>query len=104
MLAEARAARAGGGEALGIDALRRRSETRSDMRHVIEIPDEIEQALEKRASETGDNVAHIIICLQRRLGVGGRSPTRSTRGGSRKRCALRPTADRCGRDALASNA
>jgi hypothetical protein len=30
------------------------------MRHIIEIPDEIEQALEKRDCETGDDVAHII--------------------------------------------
>lgn len=30
------------------------------MRHVIELPDEIEQALEKRASGTGQDVPHLI--------------------------------------------
>jgi len=30
------------------------------MRHVIELPDEIEQALEKRASGTGHDVPHLI--------------------------------------------
>lgn len=30
------------------------------MRYVIEIPDEIEEALEKRASDTGNDVARVI--------------------------------------------
>lgn len=30
------------------------------MKHIIEFPDEIEQALEKRAGETGDDIARVI--------------------------------------------
>ena len=47
------------------------------MRHVIELPAEIEQALEKRACETGQHVAHLIeAAVAAFIGNGDRASSR----------------------------